>query len=357
MSLVSYRLRNQLLVAADRRPPAEIVGWLGAVQAQDFTAAKWGIGLRIVRSHDSEIEQAFNDGAILRAHVLRPTWHFIARQDIRWIVALSAPRVHAANAYYYRQSDLNAKTLAQTSRVLQRSLEGGRACTRAELGECLRRAKVPADGLKLAYVMMHAELDGLVTSGPRHGKQFTYMLLDERAPEAKPLDRCDAVIELARRYFTSHGPATIRDFVWWSGLTVKDAQAALEAVRPTLEREVIDGRTYFSGPRRPGGPARGASAFLLPNYDEYLIAYKDRKPVIDASRAANIVARANGAFAHHLIIGGRLAGSWSRTVRGNEVVVEVAPFDRLTPAQERAVASGAECYGEFLGLPSELKIV
>jgi hypothetical protein len=357
MSLVSDRLRNQHLVAADRKSPADIVAWLGAMQAQDFAAVKWGIGLRIPRSHDSEIEQALNDGAILRTHVLRPTWHLVASQDIRWMLSLSAPRVHAANAYYYRQSKLDPETLRKTARVLQRSLEGGKACTRAELGDCLRRAHVAADGLRLAYVMMHAELDGLITSGPRRGAQFTYMLLDERAPEATPLDRRDAAVELAKRYFVSHGPATIRDFVWWSGLTVKEARPAIEAVSPQLHQDTIAGRVYFSGPPPAWGPVRGASAFLLPNYDEYLIAYKDRGPVVDASRAANIVARANGAFPHHLIIGGRLAGSWSRTLHANEVVMEVAPFEPLTAAQKRAVASAAECYGEFLGVPAELKIV
>jgi hypothetical protein len=357
MSLVSDRLRNQLLVAADRKSPADVVSWLGAVQAQDFPAAKWGIGVRIPRSHDGDVEQAFNDGLILRTHVLRPTWHFVARSDIGWILPLSAPRVHAANAYYYRQSGLDAKALARSARILQRSLEGGNSLTRAELADCLKRARMPAEGLKLAYLMMHAELDGLVTSGPRRGKQFTYMLLEERAPNARRLGRQEAMIELVRRYFTSHGPATLRDFAWWSGLAAKEAQPAIEAVTPSLHREAVDGRIYFSGRHHARSSSRGASAFLLPNYDEYLIAYKDREPVVDALRAANMVARANGASPHHLIIGGRLAGSWSRTLHGNSVVIGVDPYHTLSAAEKRAVTNAVECYGEFLGMPATLAMV
>jgi hypothetical protein len=211
--------------------------------------------------------------------------------------------------------------------------------------------------LKLAYIMMHAELDGIITSGPRRGKQFTYALLSERAPHARSRDRSDALAELTSRYFTSHGPATIRDFVWWSGLTVKDAELGIEAARPKLHQDTVDGRVYWSGTTRVAAPVKGCAALLLPNYDEYLIAYKDRGAVVDSARAANIVARSNGAFSHHLVIDGRLAGSWTRTVKGNAVLIEVAPYHKLTPVQSRAVMSAADCYGEFLGLPASLAIV
>lgn len=355
--LLFHRLRNQKLINPERRTPAQVVAWLGAMQAQDFAAAKWGIGLRARGCQNAEVDEAFNDGAILRTHVLRPTWHLVAPADIRWMLELSAPRVHAANAYYYRQSNLDAKIFAKSCAMIHRTLEGGQALTRAELAVYLKRAKIPADGLKLAYLMMHAELEGVICSGPRRGNQFTYALLEERAPNAKTMDRQDALVELTKRYFLSHGPATVRDFAWWSGLTAKEVQDGIEAVKPELHESIIDGRTHWSAGADAVAPAKGTSAFLLPNYDEYLIAYKDREPLLGSGGTANIVARSNGAFANHLVIEGRLAGSWARTVKGNTLLIEVAPYKTLTAAQSRAVSASAECYGEFLGLPVTLSVV
>lgn len=355
--LITARLYNQRLVASTQRKPAQVVSWLCAMQAQDFPAAKWAIGLRAPGVQDADVEQAFNDGQILRTHVLRPTWHFVSPEDIRWLLALSSPRVHAVNAYYYRQSGLNAKTFAKSCAMIQRTLEGGEKLTRAEIATRLKRAKIPAEGLKLAYLMMQAELDGVICSGPRRGKQFTYALLDERVPPTKPKTREEALAELATRYFTSHGPATARDFSWWSGLGAKEAQQAIDSVRQHLESSTIVGLVHWSAKNSHGGSSKGAAAMLLPNYDEYLIAYKDRAAFVDESRAANIVARSGGAFAHHLMLDGRLAGGWSRTLKPNAAVIDVAPYKKLTPAQARAVSNAAECYGEFLGVPASLSLV
>jgi hypothetical protein len=354
--LLTKRLRNQLLVESTRRKPEQVVSWLCAMQAQDFAAAKWAVASRAPGVQDGDVEQAFNDGLILRTHVLRPTWHFVTAQDIRWLIALSAPRIHAANDYYYRQSGLDAKVFAKSCAMIHRVLEGGKTMTRAELAVYLKRAKIPADGLKLAYVMMHAELEGVITSGPRRAKQFTYALMDERVPKGKTLDRNEALAELAKRYFTSHGPATARDFAWWSGLTIKDAQRAAESAG-TLEFESIGGTVHWSAKDSDASSFKSSCGLLLPNYDEYLIAYKDRAHFVDASRAANIVARSNGAFANHLVIDGCLAGSWSRTVKATSVLIEVAPYKKLTPAQTRAVTNACDCYGEFLGLKPTLAIV
>ena len=355
--LLSARLRNQQLIGSTKRKPAQVVSWLCAMQAQDYPAAKWAIGLRAPGLQDGDVEEAFNDGLILRTHVLRPTWHFVAPEDIRWLLALSAPRLHAVNAYYHRQAGLDAKIFLKSCAMIHRTLEGGKTLTRLELAEILKRAKIPADGLKLAYLMMHAELEGVICSGPRKGKQSTYALLDERAPKTKPKTREESLAELAKRYFASHGPATVRDFAWWSGLTAKDAKLAIDSVRPALESSSIGGSTLWSAEDGHGASSKGVVAMLLPNYDEYLIAYKDRGAFVDQSRAANVVARSGGAFANHLMIDGRLAGGWSRTIKGNAVLIEVAPYKKLTPAQARAVGNAADCYGEFLGLPATLSIV
>lgn len=357
--VVSRRLRHQQLIeTTQRRKPAQIVSWLCAIQAQDYPAAKWAIGLRIPGCQDADVEQAFNDGLILRTHVLRPTWHFVAPEDIRWLLALSGPRVHAVNAYYYRQLGLDDRIFKKSCAMIRRVLEGGKHQTRAELGLHLKRHHIPADGLKLGYLMMHAELEGVICSGPRQGKQFTYALLDERAPATPAtLQRDEALALLASRYFASHGPATVRDFSWWSGFTQAESQRAVEAARPGLESSSIGGLVFWSAAGAAVKAASRLPVMLLPNYDEYLIAYKDRSLVVDAERAANIAARTNGAFANHLIVDGRLAGGWSRRLSANSVTIDVAPYKKLTPLQARALATAAEHYGEFLGLPANLSVV
>jgi len=356
--LLAQRLHHQKLNQPDLTTAADVVRWMGAVQAQDFPAAKWALCLRARGGlQDLDVEQAFNDGAILRTHVLRPTWHFVPPADVRWMLKLSAPRVHAASAYYYRQAGLDAKVFARSCAMLQRALDGGKCLTRPELALHLKRAKVPADGLKLAYIMMHAELEGIICSGPRRGKQFTYALLAERVPAKTPeCSRDEALAHLATRYFQSHGPATVRDFVWWSGLTVNEARAGMAAATPALAEVELDSRPHW-GPADVAPLIKGTCAWLLPNYDEYLIAYKDRSAVVDASRAANLVARSNGGFAHHLIIDGRLAGGWRRTLQGHLVVVEVAPYKPLTSSQKGAVMAAADRYGEFLNQRAEVRVV
>ena len=355
--LLIERLRNQQLIDSTRRKPVPVVSWLCAMQAQDFPAAKWAIGLRAPGSQDADVEQAFNDGLILRTHVLRPTWHFVAADDIRWLLALSAPRVHGVNSYYYRQAGLDAKIFAKSCALMQRVLEGGNHLTRQELAVHLKRAKVPAEGLKLAYLAIHAELEGVICSGPRRGKQFTYALLSERAPKSRaPMPREEALVELVKRYFASHGPATARDFGWWSGFTIPDSQKAIDAAESVLESTKIGDLTYWSA-EASSGRSKSPAALLLPNYDEYLIAFKDRGAVVDGGRTANLVARSGGAFPHHLIIDGRLAGSWSRTINANSVTINVAPYKKLTSAQARAVGNAADAYGEFLGLKASLSLV
>jgi hypothetical protein len=351
--LLRERLRNQSLAVSRLRTPGEVVAWLGAAQAQDYAGAKWALGLRAKGVTDAAVDQAFDEGAILRTHILRPTWHFIARGDIRWMLALSGPRVHAVNAYYYRTLGLDAAVFARSRAALERALAGGRQLTRVELAKVLQRAGVQADGPRLAYVMMHAELDAVICSGARRGKQFTYALLEERAPRAKVWPRDEALAELTRRYFSSHGPATLRDYVWWSGLTARDARAGM--AMSSLAQTTIDDRSYWFVPGRARVPSASASAHLLPNYDEYVIAYKDREPVVGSTRG--IDARVPDVFSHSLVVNGVLAGSWRRTASRDAVAVEVTPYIRLTASGTRALAVAAERLGRFLNVPAKLVIV
>ena len=353
IDLIGRRLANQKLTRSSFRTPADVVAWLGAVQAQDYAGARWALGQRAPGLTDAAVEAAFDEGAILRTHVMRPTWHFVTPADIRWMVALTAPRVHAVSAYYYRKSGLDSDLFKRSRRALEGALQGGKHLTRDELASVLRHARIPSDGLRRSYLMMQAELDQVICSGARRGKQFTYALFDERVPAAPVLKRDEALAELTRRYFTSHGPATVRDFVWWSGLTVRDAKAGLDMVGPALVREVAGDLTYWLAPSRSVGPPASPSAHLLPNYDEYLIAYKDRGPVVPVTGSA---AQANLSTPHHLIVDGRLTGGWRRTLEAGSLRVEVQTYRRLAPADSRALAAAVRRYEAFMDMNVTLSI-
>jgi hypothetical protein len=212
LNIARLRLHNQLLSRTEFTEPEQVVAWLGAVQAQDYAGAKWALGLRLANATDAAIEEAIDRGRILRTHVMRPTWHFVTPADIRWMLELTAPRVRALLAYNDRQLGLDQVTFKKSSAVLEKALQNNQQLTRGELTPILEKAGIAVEGLHLGQLLTHAELDGLVCSGPRKGKQFTYALLEERAPEARLLEREAALAELSRRYFHSHGPATLQDF-------------------------------------------------------------------------------------------------------------------------------------------------
>jgi hypothetical protein len=340
------RLYQQRLSQNPLASPEEVVGWLGAVQSQEYLGALWSLGLRTQGATDDAIERAFDEGAILRTHVMRPTWHFVTPADIRWLLELTAPRVRAASAYGYRRFELDEALLSRSVEIIAGALEGGRYLARAELGEALAKTGIEASGTRLAHIAMWAELEAVVCSGPRRGKQFTYALLAERAPGAARLSRDEALAELARRYFTGHGPATPRDFAWWSGLTLADARDGVELAAPHLGHEVIDGELYwFSASELPSAEPC-SEGFLLPTFDEYLVGYDGFDRARRGGQDESAVA-----FLSPLVIGGRIVGSWRRTFSQGEVVVEVAPFDPLTAGEAEAVAAAARRYSEFLGLP------
>ena len=344
------RLARQRLIGQQFATPEEVVGWLGAVQSQEYLGAIWSLGMRMDGgATDEMIERAFAEGTILRTHVMRPTWHFVAPADIRWLLELTAPRIKATIAYYDRQHGLDEALYARCNEIIARALEGGKHLTRAELGKALAEAGIVVEGQRLAHVIFHAELDAVVCSGPRRGKQFTYALLAERAPTAKTLPRDEALAELTRRYFTSHGPATARDFAWWSGLTMADVRAGLEMVGPDLNHEKISDQTYWF-PASPS-PAVDPSeeAFLLPTYDEFLVGYQ-------GFGAALTGGRGNGertAFSATIVIGGKVVGNWRRTITKGAAVIELAPFAPLSASEREAIFAAAARFGAFLGMSVE----
>jgi hypothetical protein len=359
LNLVGHRLANQQLAQQQFSRSSDVVAWLGAVQSQDYAAAKWAVGQRLPVSTDAQREQAFAEGSILRTHVMRPTWHFVSPADIRWMLALTAPRVNALCAYYYRQLDLDATFFARSQKAMVKALEGGRELTRPELASVLKRAgliKSDAPGVdrRMGHIMMGAELAGVVCSGARRGKQFTYALLNERAPRAKALSRSEALAELSTRYFTSHGPATLQDFVWWSGLTVKDARAGLEMAKSTLVSDISGDQTYWMPAAIP--PVRNGDrrAYLLPNFDEYIVGYQDRRAICDPAYTKGVDARSNVLFNHTIVLNGRIAGTWKRSLAKAHVTIEAKSFTPKKTVQAREIAAAADRYGAFLGLEVEV---
>jgi hypothetical protein len=354
-TIAGRRLDNQLLARTGLRRPADVVAWLGAVQAQEYEAAKWALGLRIQNGTvDADIERAFNKGHILRTHVMRPTWHFVTPADIRWLLDLTAPRVHLRMAPYNRRLELDAQTLARSTGVIERAIGDGRHLIRTELGERLQHAGLAISGQRLAHVVMHAELEGVICSGPRRGKQFTYALLAERAPRAQRLSRDEALATLSRRFFRSHGPATIRDFVWWSGLMTADAKRALDIIK--ARREEVGGRTYWTFGSRARGAARSELVQLLPVYDEYVIAYRDREALPHGSAALTVGSNGPVNFYHPLLISGQIAGTWRATRSSRGVRIRAIPLRRLTDRERRALTRAVERYERFLSAPVEYSV-
>jgi winged helix DNA-binding protein len=340
------RLARQLLSRTRLRRPDEVVAWLGAVQAQEYEAAKWAIGLRLRRTvAEAEIEQAFSEGRILRTHVMRPTWHFVTAADIAWLLALTAPRVHRVLSSYTRRQELSAATLVRGTAVFERALRDRHYLTRAELRDRLRDAGLTLNGIRLALLTIYAELEGVICSGPRRGRKFTYALVAERAPQALKLPRDEALATLTRRYFSSHGPATIRDFVWWSGLTAADAKRGLEM--NLARREEEGGRTYWSiGPTPRVGAAR-TPALLLPIYDEYLVAYRDRVAVPHPPSAIDADAGGPVTFRHAIVIAGQIAGTWRTKQDLRALSIDLIPTRRITTRERRALGEAVDRYARF----------
>ena len=351
LSTVRRRLAEQRLTGDPFDAVGESVAWFGAVQGQEYAEAKWSLAERTGSCVDADVEAAFARGDIIRTHVLRPTWHFVAREDVRWILRLTRPRVHALSRYYYKQLELDADVFAAGHAVLRRALADGVALTRRELAECFAAAGIEAGSLRLGYLLMHAELEELICSGPRRGKQHTYALLDDRVPPS-PLDelsRDQALDELALRYFRSHGPATIKDFTAWSSLTVADTKAALGRLGGELEQVGDEaGKAWYAAPVARTSSSRAAGAYLIPTYDETIVAYQDLRVVL-----AHEPPRP-GLLVRCIVIGGRTHGSWRRTLTARSVVVEATLFGGLTDAESESLGQAVLRFGRFLGLPAFL---
>lgn len=349
--IAHQRLHNQRISAAPLQEPVEVVRWMGAVQAQEYLGALWAVGLRMQQASAKDIEQAMADGTIIRTHPMRDTWHFVAADDIHWLLTLMAPGRIARNAPWYRRLELDDATIAASHAVFHKTLQGGKSLTRRELTTALEGAGISTQGLRLTFLLARAEVEGVICSGPRCGKQFTYRLLDELVPTYKTLQRNEAVAELARRYFISHGPATLQDFVWWSGLKVADARAGLETIKSHLTHEAIDGQTYWRSPSAPPAQDLAETAYLLPSYDEYTVSYKDRSAIYDGPQTNNSD-RGTTILNPTIVLDGRAVGLWTRAIQKDAVIITPKLFTPLNQAEKQAIAAPADRYASFFGMKS-----
>jgi hypothetical protein len=345
LDIAQQRLYNQHISRQIFTTPAEIVKYMGAIQAQDYAGAKWAVGLRLLKGSDAAVEKAMADGSIIRTHVLRPTWHFVSPDDLRWMLDLTAPRINAFSASRFRQLGLDSAVFKRSNDALANALEGGKQLTREEAMGILQQAGVQTDDLRFIHLLMRAELDKVICSGGRQGKQFTYALFDDRVPAGKGLSREEALAELVKRYFTSHGPATLQDFAWWSGLTLADGKTGLDLIRSELAWFETNGLPYWVAKNEPGENKKSPIAHLLPAFDEFAVAYSDRTATVNPkylTQARHVI------FAPSIVVNNQVVGTWKRTINKNSTEIALNHFGKVNKMQEKAIEMAAAKYREFM---------
>ena len=348
-----YRLFSQHIVATRCRTPAQVVAELGAIQAQDYYGALWAIGLRLPGATQTDVEQAIADRAIVRTWPMRGTLHFAAAADVRWMLELLAPRIMARRASLYQQLGLDNATFKRTRKLFTRALEGDRQLTRAAMMEILERGGIATSGLRGYHILCQLANEQFLCFGPHAGKQPTFALLDEWAPKSRQLDRAAALAEVARRYFTGHGPATVHDFAWWTGLPMADARNGVNSVAAQLRCETIDRTDYWMSADLPDSIETSRNLHLLPGFDEYLLGYTDRSAVLHPMHVSKVLPERNGRFLSTIVSNGQVSGTWKRELNRAGVQMSLSHFASSKKA-EKSCAASVKRYGQFLGVPAEI---
>lgn len=344
----NYRLINQFVAQPAAIKPAELISRMGAIQAQEFVMVRWALGLRIKGINDADVMSDFNSGKIIRTHILRPTWHWVAPRDLKWMLKLSAPRVQAFNAFMYRKMRLDTKKLNKCADIIMKLLEGKQYKTRTDIKNELAKHKLKGDTVWLSCAVMYAELEALICSGPRVGKQFTYALLDERITKHDTYDEDDALAELTKRYFTMRGPATVHDYAWWSGLTITQCKKGIAMLGSKFKQTEIDGKNYiYPKTVAPKDMDKLQTTYLMPDYDEYGISYKDRSALKDDRIDQKTMKDNSNMWSHWLILNGMIAGTWERIEEKDKVTAKVHPLVKLSKKDEAQVNQAVKKYEKF----------
>jgi hypothetical protein len=334
------RMVNQQIGGTRFDQPADLVHWMGCIQAQDYGMAKWAVGCRLAGASDRSVGEAFQTGRILRTHVLRPTWHFVHPADIRWMLRITAPKVKAQSAPYHRKLGIDSAILKKSKKVIAGALTKHPRLTRDALTQALMHEKIDVSEGRIGFLLMDAELDALICSAGREGKQFAFQLLDEVVPTTKLPDEQESIGELARRYFLSRGPAGLADFAWWGGLTMAEARLGLEMNRRSLQQVDVNGKEYWFV---PGTPPAHMDTVLIPAFDEFCVAYKLRDEVLDPCWIGHTKSGLSPVVVHQ----GEIVGVWSREL-GNKSggSADIRLFKPLRAS--RALAAAEQRYKDFI---------
>jgi hypothetical protein len=337
--IANIRLSNHQLLGANDTMPHQIVAHFGMMQAQDFNFATWAVGLRLGSCTEKLVHDDINNGKILRTHVLRPTWHFVTPENIRWMLQLSAKRIMLSMKSRDRELGLTDEVYTKCYHLIESALEKEDNLTRDGLMNVFQNAGMEFNASQMYHVLAGAEANGLICSGVLYDKQHTYTLLEKRVPAIKPLTKEESMAKLARIYFTGHGPATLQDFVWWSGLSTGEARQGLEAVQPGFVSETIDGQKYWM-PDIDYQPPAGNTLCLLPAFDEYIVGYKDRTAVITSENHKKAIS-SNGVFRPVVVKNGRVTGLWKKASSANKPII-ITPFEPIDPATQQLIDRAAE---------------
>ncbi|MGF7118644.1 winged helix DNA-binding domain-containing protein [Methanobacterium oryzae] len=349
------RLQSQQLDCHQFKKPEEIIAWFCGVQAQDYPGSKWAISQRLKNCTDADIESTFADKKFVRTWAMRGTLHFVKASDIRWILELLAPRIIARNARRYRELELDEETLKRSNEIIKSALQDGQRFSRSELLAILNENGISTEGQRAHYMLQRASLDGLICQGGMYSNNNPIFISMDELPKTKTLTRHYALAELARRYFTSHGPATIQDFTWWSGLLSKDAKAGLEAVELSLVPETIGDKIYWYSGTKQAVQHSSPRVHLLPSFDEYLVGYKDRSAILEKVHSKN--EGIENIMYPTIAIDGQIVGTWKRKFNKNEVIVELKPSIALNAAESNILDEAVHHFGEFLEMPVHTRII
>jgi hypothetical protein len=350
-TLVRKRLSNQGIANKKFASPEEVVKWLGAVQAQDYAGGKWTIGLRS-GFMEAEIEAAINEGRIVRTWPMRGTLHFVASEDLRWMLSLGRKHMYISPRQY-KQYEVDEKLLSRCYKILLQELTVNRSLTREEIADYFRRKKIETDTIRLSMILYRASLEELICFGAKRGKQFTFVLLDQWIADTRPVGVDDALKILTTRYFLSHGPAQIKDFMWWSGMNKTEAVHAMEMVKDELESDTCHGETFWLA-KELTEHAKSTSVYLLPQFDEYLIGYSNRSAILTDEQREKI-STGNGLFSNTIIHNGIVIGTWKKEIKKNLLTMEVQAFTNFNNSAMKKIETAKKAYASYLQLPLETK--
>jgi hypothetical protein len=352
--ILNLRLHSLQLAGNLPGTPAEVVSRLGALQAQDYEGAKWSIAIRTQQNSQTDVEKAIEERSIVRTWPMRGTLHFIASDDVRWMLKLLTPRIVSGMAGRNRQLELDQSIFNKSQDLLLRAMEGTKQLVRSEVYSILEANGIVTSNQRGIHIINYLAQNQILCHGTHNQKQPTYVLLDDWIPKSKELSIEEGHAEIAFRYFKSHGPATLQDFVWWTGLKITDARLALNSINQKLASENIEGNTYWFAPELRDTTTT-TSTFMLPGFDEFMLGYTNRTLMVDRLHLPKIVPGNNGMFMPTVVIDGKVEGLWKKEIKKDKVSVEITPFVELSSNKLKRIARASEKYASYLGKELILK--